>query len=82
MREYAQYTIEGAWPLQRKGIIPTDGPGTLWNFQKDLTSFEPRNPPESILHAETLRALDHLVELRRMRRAYAVCLLVLQDSKS
>ena len=67
MREYAQYTIEGAWPLQRKGIIPAEGQGTLWNFQKDLKSFEPSNPSESVLHAETLRALNHLVELRRMR---------------
>ena len=67
MREYAQYTIEGAWPLQRKGIIPAEGPGTLWNFQKDLKSFEPTNASESVLHAETLRALNHLVELRRIR---------------
>jgi hypothetical protein len=67
MREYAQYTIESAWPLQRKGIIPAEGPGTLWNFQNDLKSFEPSKPAESVLHAETLRALNHLVELRRMR---------------
>jgi branched-chain amino acid transport system substrate-binding protein len=67
MREYAKYTIEGAWPLQRKGIIPAEGQGTLWNFQKDLKSFEPGNTSETVLHAETLRALNHLVELRRLR---------------
>lgn len=67
LREYARYVIDKAWPLQQKGILPKEGTEILWNFQNHLTSFQPGMFSESILHAEALRAFNHLVELRRMR---------------
>ena len=67
VREYTRYVIDKAWPLQRKEIIPPEGTDILWKFQNHLTSFQPTTSSASIIHAETLRSFNHLVELRRMR---------------
>src|SRR5258708_28705784 len=67
VREYTRYVIDKAWPLQRKEIIPQEGTDILWKFQNHLTSFQPTTSSASIIHAETLRSFNHLVELRRMR---------------
>jgi Protein of unknown function (DUF4239) len=53
--------------LLRKEIIPQEGTDILWKFQNHLTSFQPTTSSASIIHAETLRSFNHLVELRRMR---------------
>ena len=67
LREYAQSVVQKSWPLQRRGIIPTQTNQILWNFQADLTTFQPATSSQSVLHAEALRAYNELVELRGMR---------------
>ncbi len=67
LREYTEYVIQEAWPEQHKGRIPEGGVERINRFQKILTSFDPATEGEKILHAETLRAYNQMIEARRMR---------------
>lgn len=67
LRKHTQDVIHISWPLQRKGIVPFETNQTLWNFQADLMAFQPSTSAESILHEESFRTYNTLVELRRMR---------------
>jgi hypothetical protein len=67
LREYTDQVIHGAWPLQRRGKTPTAGFAHMTRFQATLTKFEPTGEGQKILHAETLRAYNMLIQARRMR---------------
>ena len=69
LREYARNVIDRSWPLQQQGIVPTEESHLMTKFIDDLLSFEPSKKSEEILHAEALRQLNSLVELRRSRLA-------------
>lgn len=67
LRQYTLDVIHRSWPLQRKGIIPTQTNEDLWRIGSDMTAFQPRVGAESILDEDAFRAFNRLVELRRMR---------------
>jgi len=67
LRDYAQYVIHKAWPLQRRGQIPGGGVERMNRFQATLIGFEPATEGQKLLHGETLRAYNHLIEARRLR---------------
>jgi hypothetical protein len=67
LREYTDQVIHGAWPLQRRGKIPTAGIEHMNRFQAVLDRFEPATEGQKILHAETLRAYNLLIQARRLR---------------
>lgn len=67
LREYTRYIIQEAWPAQQQGIIPAGGFERITRFQASLTGFEPTTEGQKILHAETFRAYNHLIEARRLR---------------
>ncbi|HET9327403.1 MAG TPA: DUF4239 domain-containing protein [Candidatus Eisenbacteria bacterium] len=67
LREYTYFVIHEAWPLQRKGVVPSRGLDQMTQFQAILTSFEPRTEAQKILAAETFRSYNHLIEIRRER---------------
>lgn len=67
LRDYTQYVIEKAWPEQHQGQVPLGGVERINRFQKILTEFEPATEGQKILHEETLRAYNQLIEARRMR---------------
>jgi hypothetical protein len=67
LRDYCRYQIKYAWPLQRKGLIPSGGEIRLTAFLERLMAFEPQDKSEEALYAETLRQFNRLTELRRMR---------------
>jgi hypothetical protein len=67
LRGYFHQIIHEAWPLQRKGQVPTAGVHWMSEFQRVLLAFEPATDGQRILHAETLRAYNHATEARRMR---------------
>jgi hypothetical protein len=67
LRDYCRYQFKYAWPLQRKGIVPAGGAIRLTAFQERLTTFQPQNASQEVLHAETLRQFNQLLEHRRMR---------------
>jgi hypothetical protein len=67
LREYTDQVINGAWPLQRRGKTPTAGFAYITRFQSALNTFEPATGGQKILHAETLRAYNLLIQARRQR---------------
>lgn len=67
LRDYTDQVINQAWPLQRQGKIPTAGIEHMTRFQAVLTKFEPTTEGQKILHAETLRAYNLLIQSRRLR---------------
>src|SRR5215213_6914011 len=67
LREYTRYVIEEAWPMQQRGQVPSGGFERVSNFQAILASFEPTTEGQKLLHGETLRAYNSLIQARRMR---------------
>lgn len=67
LRNYTRYEIDVAWPQQQRGIVPGEGTHRLEQFMDDLLSFRPSNLGEQIIHAELLRQLNSLMDLRSAR---------------
>ena len=67
LRDYTIQVIHQAWPLQARGEIPRAGIEHMSDFQAVLTKFEPTTEGQKILHAETLRAYNLLIQSRRQR---------------
>jgi hypothetical protein len=67
LREYTDQVINQAWPLQRRGEVPTAGLEHMSRFQTMLNKFEPATEGQKILHAETLSAYNLLIQSRRLR---------------
>lgn len=67
LRQYVHLVIEKSWPAQRQGKLPTSETVVLNLFQKHLFSLEQFSQSQLVIHAETIRAYNSLVELRRQR---------------
>jgi hypothetical protein len=67
LRDYLDYVIHQAWPLQRRGQVPSGGVEKLNLFQVGLAAFEPATEGQKLLHGETLRAYSQMIEARRLR---------------
>jgi Protein of unknown function (DUF4239) len=67
LREYTHQVIHQAWPLQRRGQIPTAGVEHMTRFQAVLDKFEPATEGQKLLHGETLRAYNQMIQARRLR---------------
>ncbi|MCP5532833.1 MAG: DUF4239 domain-containing protein [Akkermansiaceae bacterium] len=64
---YTNYLIDEAWPQQRDGTHPRRGIEWMNRFQTSLCAFEPDTEGAKILHAEAMRAYNHMLEARRLR---------------
>src|SRR5436305_4191719 len=51
VRGYVDFIIHRAWPLMRKGQVPTEGVDWMNRLQTVLVSFEPAGEGQKILHA-------------------------------
>jgi hypothetical protein len=67
LRDYVDQIIHQAWPLQERGKTPTKGVELMNRFQDTLDDFEPTGEGQKILHAETLRAYNQVIQARRLR---------------
>jgi Protein of unknown function (DUF4239) len=67
LRDYTKYVIDEAWPLQRRGKVPGGGIEHMTRFQAVLDKFEPVTEGQKLLHGETLRAYNLLLQSRRLR---------------
>jgi hypothetical protein len=67
LRDYTRYVIKYAWPLQQRGIVPQEGTIRAEAFHERLLDFQPQTPSQEIIHAESLRQFNNLLEWRRMR---------------
>jgi len=64
---YVDQIIHGAWPIMRKGQVPTEGVQWMDRVQAHLFAFEPATEGQKILHAETLAAFNRANLARRLR---------------
>lgn len=67
LRDYTRYVIDQAWPLQQQGKVPQGGVEHMNRFQVALSKFEPATEGQKLLHGETLRAYNELIQARRQR---------------
>jgi hypothetical protein len=67
LRDYTDQVINQAWPLQRQGKVPNGGIEYMTRFQAILDKFEPTTEGQKLLHGETLRAYNLLIQARRQR---------------
>jgi hypothetical protein len=67
LRDYVDYTIHQAWPLQQRGQVPVKGLEKLNHLQSVLLTFEPATEGQKIIHAETFRAYNGMIQARRLR---------------
>jgi hypothetical protein len=67
LRGYVDYVIHEAWPWQQRGKVPSGGVERMNRFQDMLIAFEPATEGQKLLHAETLRAYNNMIQARRLR---------------
>jgi hypothetical protein len=67
LRVYTEYVIKEAWPLQKKGLIPTKGAKIVNEFEKELLKFEPQTVTQQIMHTEAIHQLNAFIEARAAR---------------
>jgi hypothetical protein len=67
LKDYTDYTIHEAWPMQHKGIVPVRGIQRIDRFQSTLMQFEPKTEGQKLLMGEALRAYNAMIEVRRER---------------
>ena len=64
---FTQSIIQNVWPAQQRGEVTEKGTEILLDVWRRMQQFEPATNGQCIVHAEALRALNTLVELRRRR---------------
>lgn len=67
LHKYTDEVINRGWALQAKGEFSRAEIAIMTELHGKLAQFQPGSTSESLLHAETLRALDAFVEARRLR---------------
>jgi len=67
IRAYTEQIIHEAWPQQRRGIVPSGGVARVDRIQELLLPFEPTTDGQKLLHGETLRQYDAMVDARHHR---------------
>jgi hypothetical protein len=67
LRGYTEYVINEGWKEQREGIVPRGGAVHISRILEKLVTFEPATKGQEIVHAETLRQFNALIEARRQR---------------
>jgi hypothetical protein len=67
LRGYTEYVIYEAWPMQRRGEVPTGGTARIDDFQQLLYAFEPTTRPQEIIHAEAISQFNEFIAARRLR---------------
>jgi Protein of unknown function (DUF4239) len=68
VRDYVEYVIRDAWPLQREGkMVPLGGVQLMDRIQGLMAGFEPATEGQKAYHQEAWRAFNRLIELRRLR---------------
>lgn len=70
LRLYVTETIQESWPSKDKSIAPGEAvTSRLRKIFNELLSVEPTSKSQEIIHAENLRQINTLMDLRRVRVA-------------
>jgi len=67
LEHYVENIITVAWPLQQKGLLPTDGIKIMGNFVAHMTQYDPVDEKDEMFYAELFDQFNVLIEKRRSR---------------
>jgi hypothetical protein len=67
LRGYTHHVVTVDWPLQGRGIVPSDGTYHVTAFQKLLFGYQPVGAGQQALYTQTISAFNDFVEARRAR---------------
>jgi hypothetical protein len=67
LKDYTESIIRDAWPMQRRGRMPTGGIGRMDQFESELQSYEPATLGQLAHHQRALDAYNTLIQNRRQR---------------
>lgn len=67
LRHYVRGVVDVGWPLQQKGIVPSNAQVDLDDIGRHLSGFEPRTEADKILLGNGFQIYYELVERRRSR---------------
>jgi hypothetical protein len=67
VRAYTHLVIHESWPLQRRGMIPSEGVKAIDKLQSTIMRFEPATEAQRVLAQETLGSFGRMMEARRLR---------------
>ncbi len=67
LHKYTDEVINRGWVLQARGEVSRAEIAIITQLHSLLARYSPGNVSESLLHAQTLRALDNFIEARRLR---------------
>jgi Protein of unknown function (DUF4239) len=67
LRLYAEYVVNDAWPLQRKGIIPKNGTAIIDTFQNQFARYNPVTEKDKIVFGAMIGQFNDLIQKRRLR---------------
>ena len=67
VREYTEQVIHDSWPLQKRGVIPTEGIAFMDSLQRTFMGFEPTTEAQKALVLATHESWIRMMEVRRMR---------------
>ncbi len=67
LRNYTDYVVNIAWPLQRNGIIPKGGTALMDSFQNQFAKYTPVSEKDKIVYSEVFDQFNVLIEKRRLR---------------
>ena len=68
VRDYVRVVVTLSWPAQRRGLLPDSETVILNQFQKLLLSQANLSPEQLVVHSESIRAYNSLIDLRRQRQ--------------
>lgn len=67
LRDYTRVVVTESWPAQQRGEMPDSETVVLNQFQKVLMNQSGLTNEQLVIHTETIRAYNNLIELRRQR---------------
>lgn len=67
LREYTVMVIEKVWPAQQRGILLDQPTLLITHLHEKLMAYEPPTNGKMVMHAETLRKFNEMLDLRRQR---------------
>ena len=67
LKDYTRNVIDEAWPLQRKGIVPSANVARIAVFQARLIAFEPQTKGQETMHEAAVHQFNSFYEYRRTR---------------
>ncbi|HEX4964073.1 MAG TPA: DUF4239 domain-containing protein [Thermoanaerobaculia bacterium] len=67
LQQYVRAVIDKEWPLQERGVTPTQIADHVNQLVRKMVTFEPATSGQQLAHAEGLRQVNVVLSLRRQR---------------